>query len=109
MFHQTRRRLGGRHPLCGMGVTSLISVISKPAACSERIAASRPAPGPLTSTSVDFMPCSIALRATASAAICAANGVDFLEPLNPRLPADAHAITLPRLSDIVTIVLLNDA
>ena len=29
------------------------------------------------------------MRATASAAICAANGVDFFEPLNPRLPAEA--------------------
>ena len=38
------------------------------------------------------MPCSIALRATASAAICAANGVDFFEPLKPRLPAEAQAI-----------------
>jgi hypothetical protein len=54
------------------------------------------------------MPWSIALRATASAAICAANGVDFFEPLKPRLPADAQAITLPWLSEIVTIVLLND-
>src|SRR5476649_781543 len=54
------------------------------------------------------MPCSIAVRATASAAICAANGVDYFEPLNPRLPADAHAITLPWLSEIVTMVLLND-
>src|SRR5580692_10712094 len=54
------------------------------------------------------MPWSIALRATASAAICAANGVDFLEPLKPRLPAEAQAITLPWLSEIVTIVLLKD-
>ena len=92
-----------------MGVTSLISVISRPAACSERIAASRPAPGPLTRTSVDFIPCSIALRATASAAICAANGVDFFDPLKPRLPADAQASTLPRPSEIVTIVLLKEA
>src|ERR1700761_8980933 len=54
------------------------------------------------------MPCSIALRATVSAAICAANGVDFFEPLNPRLPALAQAIVDPVLSVIVTIVLLND-
>src|SRR5471032_696811 len=54
------------------------------------------------------MPCSIALRATASAAICAANGVDFFEPLNPRLPAEAQAIVEPWLSVIVTIVLLNE-
>src|SRR5579884_1842975 len=91
-----------------MGVTSLMRVISRPAACNERIAASRPAPGPLTRTSAVFIPCSIALRATVSAAICAANGVDFFEPLNPRLPALAHAIVDPVLSVIVTIVLLND-
>jgi hypothetical protein len=27
---QTRRRFGGRHPLCGIGVTSRIEVIRKP-------------------------------------------------------------------------------
>jgi hypothetical protein len=63
----------------------------------------------LTSTSVDFMPCSIALRAAASAAICAAKGVDFFEPLKPRLPADAHEITPPWGSLMDTMVLLNDA
>src|SRR3954451_16199608 len=35
---QTLRRLGGRHPLCGTGVTSLIAPTSRPTACSERIA-----------------------------------------------------------------------
>ena len=45
---QTRRRLGGRHPLCGMGVTSVIALTSRPAAWRERMACSRPAPGPLT-------------------------------------------------------------
>src|ERR1700730_468089 len=54
------------------------------------------------------MPCSIALRATASAAICAANGVDFFDPLNPRFPAEAQAIVEPVLAVIVTIVLLNE-
>ena len=54
------------------------------------------------------MPWSIDLRATASAAICAANGVDFFEPLKPRLPAEAQAIVEPVLSVIVTIVLLNE-
>ena len=46
--HQTLLRFGGRQPLCGTGVTSLIEVTSSPAAWSERIAASRPEPGPLT-------------------------------------------------------------
>ena len=45
---QTRRRLGGRQPLCGIGVTSRMSVILNPAACSARSADSRPEPGPFT-------------------------------------------------------------
>ena len=45
---QTRRRFGGRQPLWGTGVTSLIRVTSRPTACSARMAASRPAPGPFT-------------------------------------------------------------
>ena len=44
----TRRRFGGRQPLCGNGVTSTISVTSIPALCTARIADSRPLPGPLT-------------------------------------------------------------
>src|SRR5690606_18255991 len=69
---QTRRRLGGRQPLWGWGVTSEIVPTSRPAAWSERIAVSRPEPGPLTKTSTFFMPCSCALRAAFSAASCAA-------------------------------------
>ncbi len=37
-----------RQPLWACGVTSLTPVTSRPAACSERIAVSRPEPGPLT-------------------------------------------------------------
>src|SRR5919112_198251 len=80
---------------------------SRPAAWRERIAVSRPEPGPFTNTSTFFMPCSAALRAALSAAICAANGVDLREPLKPTWPADAHAITAPVGSVIDTIVLLN--
>src|SRR6266436_7086035 len=83
----TRRRFGGRQPSCGIGVTSRIAVISRPAACSERIAASRPAPGPRTKTSICFRPYSIALRAASSEAVCAAKGVLLREPLDPALPA----------------------
>src|SRR4051794_25062513 len=104
---QTRRRLGGRHPLCGVGVTSAMVPTSRPMAPSERIAVSRPEPGPLTKTSIFFMPCSIARRPAASAAICAANGVDLREPLKPTVPAEAHEITAPVGSVIVTIVLMN--
>src|SRR2546426_10932338 len=103
----TRRRLGGRQPLCGIGVTSLIAEISSPAACSERIAASRPAPGPFTHTSTRFMPAFSASRAEDSAATCAANGVLLRDPLNPTLPALAQDRTLPSVSVIVTIVLLK--
>src|SRR5579875_2998611 len=103
----TLRRLGGRQPLWGIGVTSEIVPTSRPVACSDRIAVSRPEPGPFTNTSTLRMPCSCARRAAASAAICAANGVDFREPLKPTWPADAHDTTLPIGSVIETIVLLN--
>src|SRR5215210_2026082 len=83
-------------------------MISRPAACSERIAVSRPEPGPLTKTSTFCMPWSMPLRAAASAVTWAANGVDLREPLKPAPPADSHAITLPSRSVSATIVLLND-
>ena len=47
-INQTRRRFGGRHPLWGSGVTSMISVTWIPAPSIVRIADSRPLPGPLT-------------------------------------------------------------
>src|ERR1035438_7164431 len=80
---------------------------SRPVACKERIAVSRPEPGPLTKTSTLRIPCSMARRAAASAAICAANGVDLREPLKPTWPEDAHAMTLPPGSVMETMVLLN--
>src|SRR6202011_1585127 len=104
---QTRRRLGGRQPLCGTGVMSWIEPTSSPVACSDLMAVSRPDPGPLTKTSTLRMPCSIARRAAASAAICAANGVDLREPLNPTCPDEAQEVTLPAGSVMDTIVLLN--
>ena len=90
------------------GVTSRTPRISRPAAWSERIAVSRPEPGPLTKTSTFWRPCSMPLRAHESAVTCAANGVDLREPLKPAEPADSHAITFPSLSVRATIVLLND-
>src|SRR4029077_10377126 len=53
------------------------------------------------------MPCSMDLRAALSAAICAANGVDFLLPLKPMLPELAQATDPPCASVMVTIVLLK--
>src|SRR5213595_2512551 len=104
----TLLRLRGRQPLCACGVTSLTPLTSRPAACSERIAVSRPEPGPLTNTSTFCRPCSIPLRAAASAVTWAANGVDLRDPLKPAPPADSHAMTLPDWSVRETIVLLND-
>src|SRR5688572_15135167 len=104
----TRRRLGGRQPLCGMGVTSRIRVTFIPTVWNARSADSRPAPGPFTKIATEVMPLSAALRAASSAASCAANGVLLREPLKPRAPADDHAITFPARSVIVTIVLLNE-
>src|SRR3954466_188817 len=86
---QTLRRLRGRQPLCACGVTSRTPVTSRPAACRERIAVSRPEPGPFTKTSTFCMPCSMPLRAAASAVTWAANGVDLREPLKPAPPADS--------------------
>src|SRR3712207_763623 len=107
-MRQTLRRLRGRQPLCACGVTSLTPVTSRPAAWSERMAVSRPEPGPFTKTSTFWRPCSMPLRAAASAVTCAANGVLLREPLKPAPPADSQAMTLPSRSVRETMVLLND-
>src|SRR3954452_17272306 len=44
----TRLLLRGRQPLWACGVTSRMLLTSRPAAWSERIAVSRPEPGPFT-------------------------------------------------------------
>lgn len=80
---------------------------SSPADCRERMAVSRPEPGPLTNTSTFFRPCSIALRAADSAAIPAAYGVDLREPLKPTSPPDAQDSTAPDGSVIEMMVLLK--
>src|SRR6185312_15301483 len=94
-FGYTRRRLGARQPLCGIGVTSRMVVMVKPEACRARSALSRPEPGPATSTSSVLTPCSIAFLPASSAATCAAYGVDVREPLKPIMPADDHDMALP--------------
>src|SRR3954454_6720183 len=104
-----RRRLGGRQPLCGIGVTSEMLVIFMPSAFSARTADSRPGPGPLIRTSRFFTPHSTATLPARSAATCAANGVDLREPLKPAPPEAAHDNPLPCRSVMVMIVLLNDA
>src|SRR6266700_1080117 len=104
-----RRRFGGRQPLCGTGVTSEMLVILSPSAFNARTADSRPGPGPLIRTSRFLTPHSCAALPAASAATCAANGVDLREPLKPAAPDVAHDSALPWRSVIVMIVLLNDA
>ena len=81
----------------------------KPVDCKALKADSLPEPGPLTSISRVFTPLSFAFFPAFSAANCAAKGVDFLDPLKPSAPAEDHAIVLPLVSVIVTIVLLKVA
>jgi len=75
--------------LCGIGVVSFIEIILNPLACNALNAVSLPDPGPFTSTDKVLIPTSNAFAAAASAATCAAYGVDFLEPLNPFWPEEA--------------------
>src|SRR4051794_36855164 len=83
--------------------------MSRPEAARARMADSRPAPGPLTFTSTERMPCSCASCAAFCAATCAANGVPLRDPLKPMRPALDHARVLPIGSLMATIVLLNVA
>src|SRR5437870_12287129 len=106
----TRRRFGGRHPLCGIGVTSRITTMCNPAAARARTADSRPEPGPFTRTSTLFIPYwSRATPAAESEACCAAYGVPLREPLKPIAPADDQHTARPSVSVMVTWVLLNVA
>src|SRR6476660_7734617 len=73
------------------------------------MADSRPLPGPCTRTCTRRTPRFIASRPQFSAATVAANGVDFLEPLKPALPAEPQASVLPLRSVIVIKRLLNVA
>src|SRR4051794_24501556 len=107
--NQTLRFLGGRQPLCGIGVTSRIARTSIPAVARARTADSRPEPGPATRTSTVRRPVSFALFAAVKDACCAANGVPFLDPRNPREPELDQASTFPSGSVKVTMVLLKEA
>ena len=93
--------------MCGIGVVSFIDNILKPLDCNDLKAVSRPEPGPFTCTVNVLNPCSYAFEPASSAAICAAYGVDFLEPLKPFDPADDQETTFPLSSAIDIIVLLK--
>src|SRR5882757_10188735 len=108
-INQTRRRLGGRQPLCGIGVTSRMLRTSMPVVARARIADSRPEPGPETRTSTERTPWSRAALAAPTAACCAANGVPLREPRKPSEPDDFQLSVLPIWSVMVTMVLLNEA
>ena len=99
--------MGGRHPLCGIGVISRISIICRPAFCKLRITVSRPGPGPLIKILICLIPKSRQRFKTVSIAIFAANGVPFRAPLNPHEPADDQAIVSPFKFDNVISVLLK--
>ena len=87
----------------------MIAVIFKPVARKERIAASRPPPGPLTLTSIVLNPNAMASSAAFFAHSVAAKGVLLRDPLKPSAPELHHEMAFPNLSVRVTIVLLNVA
>ena len=86
---QTRRFFGGRHPLCGIGVTSRMDTTRSPTEASAWMADSRPLPGPCTRTCTRRRPRFIASRPQFSAATVAANGVRLLGALEPGLAGGA--------------------
>ena len=87
----------------------MMAVIFRPVARRDRMAASRPPPGPFTRTSMVLNPSAMASSAAFFAASVAAYGVLFREPLKPNAPALHHEIVFPNLSVKVTIVLLKVA
>src|SRR3569833_4712205 len=105
-MYKTLRFLGGRQPLCGIGVTSAMLVIFRPQLFRARTADSRPGPGPPTRTSTFFTPCSCAAPPAFSAATCAAKGVLLREPRKPQPPEVAKDRVMPRRSEIVMILML---
>src|SRR5437868_7073543 len=114
---QTLRRLGGRQPLCGIGVTSLIDLTWRPAAASAWMADSRPEPGPCTRTCTRRTPSVIASRPACSAATVTDPAVraDVHESLDvhgdfsPQRTLDAMIALddLPQLVDVVVVEILD--
>src|ERR1700676_2636079 len=92
-----------------MGVLSLMVRTSRPAVARARTADSRPAPGPLTCTSTDRKPDSLALLAPVSEACWAAKGVPLRDPRKPSEPELDQESTFPIGSVMVIMVLLKEA
>ena len=90
-------------------MTSEIFKIFRPHTFKALTADSLPDPGPETSTSTSERPKFIAFSPALVAAIWAAKGVLFLEPLNPFAPELYQEIVFPFLSVILIIVLLKVA
>ena len=86
---------------------SEIAVTRKPAVFKALIPATLPAPAPFTNTDTSLSPASYAFLPASSAALVAAYGVGFLEPLKPTLPALLLKSALPSKSVRVIIVLLK--
>src|ERR1700739_4494728 len=86
-----------------------MALMDNPAAWRAVMADSRPAPGPLTRTSISLTPNLVARSAAVSAALWAANGVLLRLPLKPTVPAEAKQRVSPLGSGIVTMVLLKVA
>ena len=74
-----------------MGVTSLMPATSMPAAAMDRMAVSRPEPGPRTSTSTRRTPCSMARLAQASAGNVGFKGSRKSTPFAAQLAAEQAA------------------
>src|SRR3990167_8407101 len=104
-----RLAFGGRGPLCGTGVMSLMDLIWIPLVEKARMDDSRPAPTPETTTETSLTPMAAARSPTSSPTFAAANGVPFLAPENPKLPEDDHVTMLPDLSPRHILVLLKVA
>lgn len=102
----TLRGFGGRGPLNGTGVKSVIVVTAMPPAESDRMADSRPAPMPRTKIRAASKPVLRACSDIKPATLDAAYGVPFLAPEKPSEPALPENKTLPCSSVTVMIVLL---
>src|SRR3989344_5843528 len=105
----TRLGLGGRGPLCGIGVASLIERIWMPLPEKARRTDSRPAPTPRIITDASFSPIIMLFSPRNSPTLAAAYGVDFLAPEKPSAPALEDTMAFPLSSVIIAFVLLKVA